>query len=60
MRAVIKVFSVLLVVFLIWNIYVYIAGKETTTLAVHGAISDYVSAEGHLIMLLGAVACAAL
>ena len=49
MRTAVKIVTVLLVVFLIWNIYVYIFGKDTTTLAVVGTISDYVSAEGHLI-----------
>lgn len=49
MRTAIKILTVLLVVFLIWNIYVYIFGKDSTTLAVVGMISDYVSAKGHLI-----------
>jgi putative membrane fusion protein len=49
LRAAVKIISVLLFIFLIWNIYVFLNGREKTTLAVYGTISDYVSADGHLI-----------
>lgn len=49
MRTVVKIAAVLLTAFFIWNLFIYISGRDTEELAVRGSIRDTVAAQGHLI-----------
>lgn len=49
MRKLTRVLSVFVIIFFIWNIYIYFTSRDTSELAVRGSISDSISCEGQII-----------
>ena len=49
MRKLTRVLSVFVIIFFIWNIYIYFTSRDTSELAVRGSISDSISCEEQII-----------